>query len=771
MRKSLFLLGLAAAVAANADDIQVREFSGNVQPVHVVQRQKAPARMARPLKTLQNKQLPAVSAVNPYSRAPRREAPVLPEGYSLFESFEGWNGEGATWLPEGWTRESHNDSELSDFERWSPFQGGGFFPAAPDGNYYFAISVAMGDGTNPARPQDEWLISPAVTVKEGEQLSFQEWLSPFFCFNGEYIDWDAFEFTKKEVVQDIEVLVREEGAQEWTKIYSAIEKYLGDDYSGMDLYEVGSYFVPVAVPLDQYVGKTVNFAFRYVGCDGNTNGIDAIAVGLKPLEGIHYAEPLHTQYFGFNDGWSALNAGIAVFPVNAEIYWANASQDLEADYIWSYNDPADGNEVVGGHADGLRLTYEPDFSSDFSRINNLFYPHVLKGSKEGFTPGSYAAPYTFLQAGGAAHYQTKGDLFEGTMLPFDQINEGFTYVSVPSTAEMETPIFGYDENCDAYWYNYTFQDEQNPDYAAYVDGIINAVYPAEAPLTVYGANLLAMTKVSDPDKIAIRFRVVALDDEGVPQFDTPLAVAVATKEQMLIDSNDTNLHMTTFPVTFDKPVVLDNSNLGYIIVVDGYRNAGFEYFAPMQSALPHPEQYALGYVMKYSTLSGESGLRAGLLPIAYIDGENGPCFNTFAIGLDAEYGYLGLIDTDPVVLNKDDHSKTVRFHTFTKPERLVIDAPEGIIASVEGRFDQAVLTIAKDDTKDVDGVVTLSDNARTVSIPVKAFAGIADIEADADATVTAVYTLAGVEVSPVNLPAGVYLRRYSNGKVEKITID
>lgn len=769
MRKNLLLLSLAGVLTVTAQDIAVMDYSAPVQPVHVVQRHKTAPKESRPLKQLKATQRPLANKITPFA-GPRRSAPAyVPAGYSFYESFEGWDGENITWLPDGWTRESHNDSELQDFERWSPYKGGGVFPVAPDGDYYMMISVAIASEGTPARAQDEWLITPELTVKENEELSFQEWISPLLCLDLTYFDWETWQFSQKVIVQDVEVHVREVGTQEWTKIYSAMDKYLPEDIDGNAMSDAAEDFVPVRLSLKDYEGKNIQIAFRYVGLDGNTSGIDAVAVGMPPLSGIHYAEPLHTQYFGFSDTWSALNAGIAVFPVNAPVTWANVSENEEADYIWTYNDPIDGEEVTGGHSDGLSLVYEPDFRSDFSRLNNLFYPHILKGSAEGFTSGSYQAPYTFLQAGGAAQYQLTEGLFEGTMLPFDHISEGFTYVGVPLLGEMDTPIFGYDKNCDAYWENFTFGNEKEEGYACYVDGIINSIYPAEAPLTVYGAQLQATVKVADADKIALRFRVVALNEEGVPDFDNPLATATATKDQMLIDNEDTNLHSSTFKVSFEKPLVLGNDNLGYIIVVDGYRE-GFEYFAPMQSALPHPEGYALSYVIKYATLDINEGFRYGLTPIAYVEGENGPCFNTFAIGLDAEYGYLGLIDEEPVVLNKEDSSKTVRFRTFTEPERLSITAPEGIIATASGRFDNAVLTIAKDDTKDVDGVVTLSDNARTVTIPVKAFAGISDIENVSDKAVTGTFTLSGIEVNGDELPAGVYIRRHADGTVSKVTI-
>ena len=37
---------------------------------------------------------------------------VAPEGAPLYESFEGWDGTDAEWLPEGWTRKQTNEDPL-----------------------------------------------------------------------------------------------------------------------------------------------------------------------------------------------------------------------------------------------------------------------------------------------------------------------------------------------------------------------------------------------------------------------------------------------------------------------------------------------------------------------------------------------------------------------------------------------------------------------------------------------------------------------------------
>lgn len=95
---------------------------------------------------------------------------------------------------------------------------------------------------------------------------------------------------------------------------------------------------------------------------------------------------------------------------------------------------------------------------------------------------------------------------------------------------------------------------------------------------------------------------------------------------------------------------------------------------------------------------------------------------------------------------------------------LTIEAPEGIEATAEGRYDSWVLKLkAKANTT---GTVKISAPGVEHSIAVTATAGVIDIDAD-NAKIADIYSLDGRKVSGSNLPGGVYIVRLADGSVRK----
>lgn len=97
-----------------------------------------------------------------------------PQGFALFESFEGWDGEDLEWTPEGWTVDMRGEVERS--ESWTPCLPNTNFglPAPADGIYSYAINYSE-------VKQDEWLITPEIEIAEGFNLSYWLYLDPIFC--------------------------------------------------------------------------------------------------------------------------------------------------------------------------------------------------------------------------------------------------------------------------------------------------------------------------------------------------------------------------------------------------------------------------------------------------------------------------------------------------------------------------------------------------------------------------------------------------------------
>ena len=317
-------------------------------------------------------------------------------GLALFESFEGWDGENKEWTPDGWSVDIRGEVERK--ESWTPETPVDGLPAAADGDYYYAISYS-------SNKQDEWLISPQVKIEEGMSLSFSVYYSPMYLFNldEEHVDWNTFSFKGEPVVSaTLQVWAQAEG-EEWVMLHD-----FADDHKNstlMDLaYAEPAGLVKKTLGLSVVEGKNARVAFRYVGVDGNTMFIDAIGIGYPALDGISYMDPFSTLYWGF-DGTEqliGLDAPIAQMPVFAPLTWTNMSLADNAVFQWSYTDPVSGDRITSDDQYELTVTYQPDYTDEGTMRNNFIAPPTLTAVAQHTSPGSYTAPYVFLQAGGKA---------------------------------------------------------------------------------------------------------------------------------------------------------------------------------------------------------------------------------------------------------------------------------------------------------------------------------------------------------------------------------
>lgn len=85
-------------------------------------------------------------------------------------------------------------------------------------------------------------------------------------------------------------------------------------------------------------------------------------------------------------------------------------------------------------------------------------------------------------------------------------------------------------------------------------------------------------------------------------------------------------------------------------------------------------------------------------------------------------------------------------------------------ARVVGILTKAATRVTKDDVRDYDVI-------NVAAVKLSDAAGIDNVEADvAGATVEGYYTLQGVRVDGASLPAGVYVRRYTDGRADKVLV-
>lgn len=179
----------------------------------------------------------------------------------FFESFEGSDGTDLSWMPEGWTRESYGGEGLDPTQTWSVSMLNPSLPVPgpADGDFYMGVSFSSDI------PQDEWMISPVIESKEGNELSFYWWGQPAFLFNMNNVDWETMEFIgEKEIAANLEVYVRainDEDNSEWIRVFDLASKYM--DLSLMELLEATPATMEKEnLPLDGFAGGRLQVAFR-----------------------------------------------------------------------------------------------------------------------------------------------------------------------------------------------------------------------------------------------------------------------------------------------------------------------------------------------------------------------------------------------------------------------------------------------------------------------------------------------------------------------------
>lgn len=774
MRKPLLLaLAIAAIPGLNADMLPHSQHTnvgqnGTLKASYATMPAMQPGRRAAKNMTVQQPSL----KISPTLR--RSAAATAEDEFKFFESFEGWDGTTQNWAPEGWEIQSKGDPTLKYTEKWGTDKGNPNLPTLPDGTCAAMISYAQ-------VPQDEWLITPSIAIDANEKLGFWLYANPGYIFDLSLIDWTNDVFKEYAVVYDVEVLVKPEDG-EWTTAWK-----LSDEYNGMAPSEI-SRITPnmqaYLVSLNEYAGKNVQFAFRYVGTDGDTVMLDLVTIGLASFENAGYILPFETLFNGYGRqaGWDAMTVSIAYYPVGTPITWYNrdyVDPDMTGapTYTWSYRNP-ETHEWESGHANEseLTLTYNPDYTDIRTSINNWYEPPVLSGVTSSTTPGDYKAPHARFQAGGAPEFilmSEEGemqDILSMSLLPFDINSEGSTFIVIddPEIGDPAIPIFGYNDHCDAHWLNYTLNghDKSEGDDVR-LTSIMNYLYPAGAPLVVNGVHVLGIGQVPENAAIEFKIEIVPLNDEGVPEMENPVASATCTAADLIRYDFGTN-QLLTIPFDFSAPAVIDDSHVGYMVRFSGFHNPEITYFAPLQSQMPHPDYMAFGWIEKEIKIDSEI-YRSSYTPIAYVEGEYGPCYNAFAMNLSAFYPWLET-ETEEVTLPADGSPVTVKLGSYYDGSQLDFSTIAGLEASAEGRYGNCTLTLARNDAA-VNPEGTLSITAPGVKKEIKISSetgSIQGIASDIDnATPIEAFTPDGKRINPANTASGIVFIRYSDGSVRK----
>lgn len=697
-------------------------------------------------------------------------------GVSLFESFENaeltnFNSEESqTWLPENWTRESKTQSEPATINKWFRYaQASTYYPAPTDGsNFMMLLPIGKTE-------QDEWLISPSVKIQEGEILSFHALLSPLYFFKTgrEYQDENnGYEWIEQVIRQRFRVMIKE-GDNDWTVLYDFAEALMGKTVKEITELEeeMSAALKEYSFPLDAYAGKEIRIGFQYLGSEGNSMFLDEVRVGLPEMT-TSYIPNFCTQYYGTvsNALPQAAPEPIALMPPFAPLYWMNLSDYVEdASYTWTYANPEGEGTLTTDEDELMDVYYSPRYNEEglFISRDNWYDNPTLTAEAPGYAGSSFTAPGKF-QVGGRGEAQVGGETMQFGLMPLSPAQYGLNFASLIREDEFGTfPIFGYGAGTDKFWTDYTFNGQNEEGEYAHLTAIMNFMYPAASPLVVSGGWVNAYGKVNPDAEFTYEiYPMVEVEDGYVPA-DKPMAAATCKGEDFLI-SDEGIFAYFTIPFKFATPVLIDETYPSYIVKLSGFRSPEVTYFAPMQTWKPAMVGY--GFLEKEISFNGNVG--TSLSSIANIPNEYGDMAGAFALNLDGCYPWLEC-DTEEIDLGAGT-TADVNMESYYNAEQLTVECSSWINASVSGQGNKCKLSVsaAEYDSDIRAGFVKVyAPGVSKEFTVVQKKSSIEDIITDnGNATVVAVYTLSGAQVSTDNLAPGIYIARYSDGSARKLYV-
>ncbi len=164
----------------------------------------------------------------------------------------------SVWPPEGWVIASNDNLDGSNLDglsdstnTWGLCDENTFGDGGEQYIYSGIYSTAIGYTAGSTGDPFNWLVTPEVTLRSDDELSFWMWYASDETY---YTDFDVMIFSE----------------EQWTSLLHLTNG------SGLNLYEE-----QVLISLNAYAGKTVKFAFVYQYTDGYQMAIDDILVNTS----------------------------------------------------------------------------------------------------------------------------------------------------------------------------------------------------------------------------------------------------------------------------------------------------------------------------------------------------------------------------------------------------------------------------------------------------------------------------------------------------------
>ncbi|GHT53887.1 hypothetical protein FACS189451_06560 [Bacteroidia bacterium] len=286
---------------------------------------------------------------------------------SLHEGFEGWDGEASDWLPDGWTDESKVGSpsyvedvygDAYDFT-WRPtwaYAKSGLYSAGVQFSTDIPLSVLSdkdenGDGdldTIPyfaPSPQDEWLYSPEVTVKQADYVfAFDLNYDPFWARFRYDDEEEEYKFDAMHTV--VEALISTDGGVTWTSKWDNREDAAGytEDELWDVMFETGPLWLSVSINLAEYLNKDIKIAVRYWDDGGESVYVDNVVVGYQIPE-ASYRRPTGYLISGLSpDYYNLTGLNLIVGNAYTPTQWRGIVKNADA-VNWNFSDYTSSSEV------------------------------------------------------------------------------------------------------------------------------------------------------------------------------------------------------------------------------------------------------------------------------------------------------------------------------------------------------------------------------------------------------------------------------------------
>ena len=727
-------------------------------------------------------------------------APTLDEG------FEGYDGTAYDWIPANWQDVSkatpaHTapgaDSKLMNLT-WET-TGGSF--AAPNSGKYMArvqVSIANAEQGINEEAQDEWLITPAITVTDGSYLNFYLSYSPAWT----RINMATGDFTGKNNI--LEVLISTDNGAKWTKVWDVMEdamKYT-DDELWEDAMTMTHPYIPVLINLKDYVGKPIQVAFRYVGQSGESMSIDDVLIGkVSPV--ASYEDPENLMPIGLsNDGYN-LRETSALYPAYQEVSWFNSSL-MANGYSWEYADPNSSFDIESGTSS----------SSSFADTENLVAPKypfglfatpTLTASLDG-TPSEYRSNVKSFQAGGNSdEYDQTGQISRlwGTALyDIDCLAKN---ASTGATGMYSTDVFGFGNSVENVWQ--TIITNNNMGTTSKFVGLATIVPKPEVPYML--SYLYAFLSTKGDNKMdpasKLKISVYQMTDNGQIMTDKILATSTCTGADIAANNDvalfflqrqdgelveDINLTVSTglyIEMTMESNAATDNVALRTLLAKE---ELGMEEFDPIVhlnvdgedkylngSALTFGDGlYAHAYVINLGVTNNWLFERNGKNTYDGIPAEGGSCtFNMnslFEMGAMANISGEGMYDWWDVSFGEYDIQTGNQDMTFTfqplpdgvDDRRCMARVSSPGVAEVQYYMSQLRHGGVESIATSASSVKVLGNNfvvSSTVANAVKVYNVSGQLVASANVDGTAV-------IPAANLAKGLYILRFNDNTVVKV---